>query len=409
MLKKGLDEAAFGELGDPRERRGRRWEFETLLSSVVMGLMAGCRSMAELEALTAEMGVGMRRELGLGRRVPDTTVRDLLCRLDPLKMRPALHRVIVGAHRRKALEPVGLPFGVGALDGKVTAVEVSDEQYSQHQSDGEYGLVRTITASLVSAAGRPCIDVFPVHPSTNEMGQFQSVLDALMNAYGHLKLLRVISYDAGACSLYNADCVRKHGLDYLFGLKDSQPTLRSEAEKLLAHRTEAAAKSEDVVGSRAVIRRVFLTEELAGFLDWEHLRTVVRIESETLSQDGTRVAYENRYYISSLPMNELSAAQWLLLVRSHWGVENNCHHTFDTVFREDEHPWIERCPKATVVVMVLRRIAYSILTLFRSVTQRSEERRHMPWRELVRCVYNTLISLTEQMLGRPMTASFVTP
>ncbi|MCK6537619.1 MAG: hypothetical protein L6Q84_32000, partial [Polyangiaceae bacterium] len=35
---------------------------------------------------------------------------------------------------------------------------------------------------------------------------------------------------------------------------------------------------------------------------------------------------------------------------------------------EDDHPWIEQNPRATVVVMVLRRIAYTLLSLWRSVT-----------------------------------------
>jgi hypothetical protein len=89
--------------------------------------------------------------------------------------------------------------------------------------------------------------------------------------------------------------------------------------------------------------------------------------------------------------------QWLLLVRRHWGVENDCHQIWDKIFREDDKPWIEAgegASQGTVVVMLLRRIGYNLLALFRSVTQRSEERRQMPWKDLVRRVYNTLIAAT---------------
>ena len=44
--------------------------------------------------------------------------------------------------------------------------------------------------------------------------------------------------------------------------------------------------------------------------------------------------------------------------------------------------------------MLLRRIGYNLLAWFRSVTQRSEDRRQTPWRDLVRRVYNTLIAAT---------------
>ena len=67
-------------------------------------------------------------------------------------------------------------------------------------------------------------------------------------------------------------------------------------------------------------------------------------------------------------------------------MENGCHHTFDAVFREDDRPWIPSNPQGTLVVQMLRRIAYNLLTLFRSVTLRSESARAIPWRELMRTI-----------------------
>ena len=42
--------------------------------------------------------------------------------------------------------------------------------------------------------------------------------------------------------------------------------------------------------------------------------------------------------------------------------------------------------------------AYTLLTLFRSVTQRSEDKRAMRWQDLLRAVYNTAIALNEEAL-----------
>jgi hypothetical protein len=47
---------------------------------------------------------------------------------------------------------------------------------------------------------------------------------------------------------------------------------------------------------------------------------------------------------------------------------------------------------------LLRRLAYNLLTLFRSVTQRSEDKRAEPWRDLVAAVYDALISTTHEQL-----------
>jgi len=82
------------------------------------GLMAGCRSLWEAEQLTQGLASSMRRRLGLPRRLADTTARDALCRVPPDGLRAGLHRLVRAAWRRKALQPVGLPVSVVALDGK---------------------------------------------------------------------------------------------------------------------------------------------------------------------------------------------------------------------------------------------------------------------------------------------------
>ncbi len=50
-------------------------------------------------------------------------------------------------------------------------------------------------------------------------------------------------------------------------------------------------------------------------------------------------------------------------------------------------------------IMLLRRIAYNMLALFRSVTQRSEENRMAPWRDVLRWAYNTLIAANDADLA----------
>ena len=153
-------------------------------------------------------------------------------------------------------------------------------------------------------------------------------------------------------------------------------------------------------GKFEVRRRLFKTTEMAGYLNWRHLRTVLRVESSKVEISSGKLAeHESRYFISSLEANRLSDQQWLYMIRQHWAVENQCHNTWDTVFKEDDRPWINSDPKGTVVVMLLRRLAYNMLALFRSVAQRSELRRQMPWRDLLRAMYNTMICLGESELA----------
>jgi hypothetical protein len=407
MLRARLPELGLDQLEEPRARRGRRWPIGTLLRAVLAGLLTGAQSLAQTEWVTSTLSQAARRTLGIGRRVSDTTLRDLLCMLQPTALRRRLHAMVRAAHRRHALEPDGLPFGVVAMDGKGTALPSCDDHYAQRQSQDEgrqlVGLLRTMTCSLVSSRARVCLDAVPIPASTNEMGQFESALRSLVAAYRGLDLFRLVSYDAGACSESNAAAIRVHGLHYLLGLKGTQPTLLGEAERLLGVLSpeHAVAHSEDAMGAgKRWVRRLYLSTGIAGFHGWEHLRTVLRVESEQLDPKGRRVAYENRYFLSSLPIARLTAAQWLLLVRRHWAVENNCHHTLDAVFREDEHPWIESEPRGALAVLLLRRIAYNLLSLFRSVTQRSEEHRASPWRLLIAHLRHALAASTQADIER---------
>jgi hypothetical protein len=375
------------------------------MTALIVGLAAGCRSLADVESLTSDLSGAARRLLGLNRRVPDTTLRDLVTSLDPHEVRGRLHVMVRAAHRRKALAPDRLPIGVLAMDGKCTALDGCDDFYAQRQtSNGAVvGVLRTVTCALVSSRGTPVVDAIPLPASTNETGHFEHGLRAVCSAYHGLDLFRLVTYDAGACSEHNARVVRELGLHYLFGLKGTQPTLLGEAEALLGtlRPEQAMASTEDVLGGgRRCIRRLYATEELAGAHDWEHLRMVLRVESETLDRSGQRIAHEDRYFVSSLPASRLSAQQWLRVVRLHWAVENDVHHTLDTAFAEDDHPWLDTHPRGALVVALLRRIAYNLVALFRSVTQRSAQQRGAPWRALLRALERTLLALTPDALVR---------
>ncbi|HSM91711.1 MAG TPA: ISAs1 family transposase, partial [Anaeromyxobacteraceae bacterium] len=82
----------------------------------------------------------------------------------------------------------------------------------------------------------------------------------------------------------------------------------------------------------------------------------------------------------------------------HWGVESN-HHTLDTAFDEDDRPWIEADANGMLAVLLLRRIAYTLLALYRAVTLRSDGHRAMRWKTLLQKVRDVLIAATEDQLA----------
>ncbi|HEY3448453.1 MAG TPA: transposase family protein, partial [Myxococcales bacterium] len=397
----------FDEVADPR-KGPIRWRLGQLLVAVVVGAMAGCRSLREVEELTENLSRPLRLRLGFNRRQPDTTLREALCKLSVDEMRACLHRLVYAAWRRKALEPVGLPFGVLALDGKSTALPCWDGQYVQQvqpETGLPYGLARTVTCTLVSAAGRPCLDAIPIPAKTNEMGHFRAAFDSVFETYG--RLFRVVSYDAGALSQENAQHVVASGKEYLLALKNEQRTMVKLAEEMLDP-AEAVAETVDVLDNHTTVTRrlVLLTVNQnwaygngKGAMEsvWQHARTFLRVES-VLTKDGVAAKREARLFVSSLTEKALTPDQWLRLVRGHWGVEVN-HNALDTAFAEDRRPWIAADGNGMLVALVLRRIAYTMLTLFRSVSLRGEQRGEIAWASLMRWVWQVAVAATDAHLA----------
>jgi hypothetical protein len=76
----------------------------------------------------------------------------------------------------------------------------------------------------------------------------------------------------------------------------------------------------------------------------------------------------------------------------------------DVAFHEDDHPWIESTPRATAVVFVPGRIAYTLLAFWRFVTLRADEQRTRSWRAILHDVSVALLTATEPQLAAPQPA-----
>ena len=406
LLRARLPELDLEGVPDPRAREGR-WTLAQILRASLVGLMAGCRSLWETEALTATLAPSMRRRLGLPRRLADTTARDALCRVPLEGLRAVLHRAVRAAWRRKALAPVGLPMSVVALDGKATALPALNHPLVQNHIDGQvmpFGLVRTVTCSLVSAAGRPCLDAIPIPATTNEVGYFQTAFRSLVETYG--SLFDAITYDAGGFSRANADAVVAAGKHYLFALKDEHRTMCRLAVEMLAVEKVLARTEDALDDATTVVRslRLLRADPSWSYGDgktpetsvWPHAKAFLAVEYVKVHR-GAVVERDERVFVSSYDPKRLTPAQWLRLVRGHWGVETS-HNTLDTAFAEDDRPWIEADPQGMVAVLLLRRIAYTLLALFRAAS-RTEDGRTIRWRALLTWVRDVLVAATGDQLA----------
>lgn len=395
FLRKRGNIPDFSTVKDARKRRGRRWTLPSLLNAVFIGMVGLETSLRGVERLTRDLD-GCRRHFGIRRRVPDSTLTRLLSKhRDEAGLRQALIGQIRHAERNKALDPVRLPINLVAVDGQT--LWCSDKQIddpacqAMTQDDGTtYYRLHTLHAVLVSAASQPCIDQLLVRGKTNEMGEYINFIDRLVATYGRAHdRLELIANDAGMTSAANAKHTNGLSLGYLMGVKENQPTLLREAERLCGsgahkqagHVCEVATPWERYRGAR-IRRELFRSRDIEGWPEWESARQIWRVKQTTEHDDG-EVVVENRYFVTNLPWGRLSGEQILAVVRAIWGVENGCHWSLDVVMKQDRRCW---CTGGNAQRMLswLRLMAYNALRLLKDRYLRSDKSHAMPWDDVRR-------------------------
>jgi len=393
--------ALLKSVGDPRSEQGRRWKSALpLLRTVCVGLAAGCQGLLAVENLTKRMTKKVRKLIGIHRYTPDTTLRDYICVLNPYDICRLIWIVGYDALRRKAIRTTSLfPWGIISMDGKYPTVrdigdgEDGPDRYLQVHHDkatGEalYGVIRVITGVLITAVGRPVLGATPVPGDTNEQGHFKQAFGELVRAYG--RYFRLVLYDAGAASLSNADAVLAAGKHYFFQIADPRWVMYQTIELLLSG-IAPAARTEELKGSKRIVRELTMRTVSAtakSLTLWPHTRTIFKVYSETY-EHGVLKSTKTRYFVTSLTQSELSPEKWLALIVLRWAVET-VHQILDCAFQEDKHPWITKDANGALVLMLLRRLVFTLMTLYKSVTLRSDENREMTWPELMAQIKDTL-------------------
>ncbi|MFN0124850.1 MAG: hypothetical protein ACKV2V_30470, partial [Blastocatellia bacterium] len=119
---------------------------------------------------------------------------------------------------------------------------------------------------------------------------------------------------------------------------------------------------------------LYRTTEMAGYHQWDQLEQVWRIEKEIVSGKTGLIECENHYYVTNLHQGRFRPAEILLVVRWHWGIENNCNWTTDMIWDEDTKVW---CGQGLGIraLGLLRLMAYNLTSHLRCRYLRQQEER----------------------------------
>lgn len=360
----------LAQVSDPRDPRGRRWALPQVLETVVGALLLQIPSCHRLDEQTRS-GPPLRvGELALA-PIPDATLQWILPQVDRTEVRQLVVDSVRAEVRRKSVTTPEGAIRTLAIDGKcLWSGRRGGCQDCQQQ--GEVRVHRVIRALLTSARPRVFLDQRTLAAAENEMGAFAAFWAQLLQTYGRLHLFELVTLDAGYCSLRNATLIDEAGYGYVLGLKENQPELLREAQRLLlplaaGQRPEAKVLDRD--HGQWVRRSLWRTQACTGWLDWTHLRQVWLVRTEKFARqttpraDSVPVAVDDHYYVTNLLWRRLDGLGSLGVVRGHWGIENNGFRTLDMDWGE-EHAW---CTKgaATDVLGWLRLWAYNLVGLLK--------------------------------------------
>jgi len=405
--KAALAKLALGGLRDPRKRHQPDRGLDTVVGTVILGMAGGEKSLAQVEAATCTWSAALKRKLGFQGRMPDTSMRDVLVKLDLDDVRGLMHRQIKAAHRSKSLQKDGMPVGMCSVDGKGTALDGdnADHPFAQRQ-EGTHrvvSLVRTFTCTLASSRAAPILDMIPIPAETNEVGHFATAVSMLEEAYGHLGLYELVAGDCGQTSLANANHVRQlrgGKLHYLLQLGGNQPSLWLEADRLFSIEPNPSRHEATVLEGDEVVTRTIEIVDAGpnGVLEWTHARAFIRVTRVAQKKTDGTTTRGQRTYVSSYSPDRFTPAEWLHIVVRRWDVENRSHGVLDRVFAEDHRHWIET-PHGFLVCAALRRVALTLVGIFRSVTLRAEASHERPWRDYFRWLGHALAIADGEILA----------
>jgi predicted transposase YbfD/YdcC len=157
---------------------------------------------------------------------------------------------------------------------------------------------------------------------------------------------KVVSGDAMFTQRKLSVQVTAQGGDYLWFVKDNQPTLLADVQQFFQPPRKASgwhipllkvheATSVDKGHGRIEQRRIRVAYDETEFLNWPNAKLVFILERKVTHMASGLISVETAYGISSLAPHPAMAQQLLNLARAHWGIENGLHYRRDVTLNED--------------------------------------------------------------------------
>lgn len=315
--------ATFQQLSDKRKARGKRYELALMLTLSVLAKLAGQdepEGMAEWVKLRGET---LRDGLGLSRgTLPHAvTYRRVLGEAVDIE---EFEQVIGAFFKQCAGESQQL-----AIDGKALRGTIAPGQ-----TRGVYLLAVYAPDSGV------VLNQVNIECKENEISAAPKLLTSVDLAG------KVVTGDALFTQRDLSASIVEAGGDYVWLVKDNQPSLHADIERLfgpdLVLPASAPLKTDFQTATtttkahgRLETRTLTTSSLLNDTTDWPYLGQVFQLVREVRSLTTGKTTREVMYGLTSLANSHAAPHQLLTFRRQHWRIENQLHYCRDVTFHED--------------------------------------------------------------------------
>lgn len=162
------------------------------------------------------------------------------------------------------------------------------------------------------------------------------------------------------------------GGNYLWTVKANQPQLLQDIQDWFDAEVELipgmgcppkdfrSATVPNKGHGRIEVRTLTSSSQLNDFLDWPFLQQVFKLERKVITQRTGKTRCEVIYGITSLPAEEASPEQLLLMLKSYWQIENGLHYRRDVTLQEDHTRFKKR--SAAHNMAIINNIVLALIT-----------------------------------------------
>ena len=326
----------FEKVEDRRKAKGKRYPLALVLTLVLLGKMAGQKSISGIRDWVEAREKHLRKKLSWWKGFPvNTTYTDVLASCDPDEVVEVIKSVITKARAKEECD---------TEPSRLVAYKEEGENLIHTAMDG-----KTMRGTLHHASeNQPPVHLLALYEVETGITIAQETVESKENEITAGKRFldpvyvkgRIISSDAihtqkGWCAGVNA-----YGGYYHLVVKENQPTMYEDLHDFFEDKDPDSSEWEyykkvQKGHGRLEVREIWTSTQMNEWFakDWAGTAQVFKVRRWVRDREKERE--EIAYGITNLSRKQANAEQNLGLNQKHWSIENRLHYRRDVTLGED--------------------------------------------------------------------------